>query len=255
MVRQAQRCATSTLVPTADQLAHEESIKTYFDALINLVGQSHEGAIMNNKIAIYLLLALLAQPAWSQAATVPASPNTESAAITTRLALRDLWVEHIFWIRSYAVANQAGNHKAADTAAREVVSNATSIANSIAPLYGQPAADQLLKLLAGHWGAVKHYSDATVAKDTAGKQAAVSELTNNAHSLAAFLAKANPNLPEQTLVAMLSAHGSHHVAQIDQFASGDSAGEAQTWAMMRKHILGLADALSAALVKQFPEKF
>jgi hypothetical protein len=54
---------------------------------------------------------------------------------------------------------------------------------------------------------------------------------------------------------MLSAHGSHHVAQIDQFASGDSAGEAQTWAMMRKHILGLADALSAALVKQFPEKF
>lgn len=85
--------------------------------------------------------------------------------MTTRMALRDLWVEHIFWVRNYAVANQAGNAKEAEVAAKEVVTDATRIANSIAPLYGQPAADQLLKLLAGHWGAIKHYSDATVAKD------------------------------------------------------------------------------------------
>lgn len=85
--------------------------------------------------------------------------------MTTRMALRDLWVEHIFWVRNYAVANQAGNAKEAEVAAKEVVTDATRIANSIAPLYGQPAADQLLKMLAGHWGAIKHYSDATVAKD------------------------------------------------------------------------------------------
>lgn len=81
--------------------------------------------------------------------------------MTTRMALRDLWVEHIFWVRNYAVANQAGNANEAEVAAKEVVTDATRIANSIAPLYGQPAADQLLKLLAGHWGAIKHYSDAT----------------------------------------------------------------------------------------------
>ncbi|MBV4476682.1 hypothetical protein [Pseudomonas botevensis] len=209
---------------------------------------------MNIKIATLLLIALLAQPAWSQTAP-PASPTTDSAALTTRLALRDLWGEHIFWIRNYAVANQAGNHKAADLATKEVVSNATAIANSIAPLYGQPAADQLLKLLAGHWGAVKHYSDATVARDSAGKQAAVNDLTSNAKAIAAFLAKANPYLPEPTLNALLSAHGGHHVAQIDQLASGDYTGEAQTWQMMRTHILNLADALTGALVKQFPDKF
>ncbi|MNI77469.1 hypothetical protein D3C73_1337640 [compost metagenome] len=136
-----------------------------------------------------------------------------------------------------------------------MVDNATKIANSIAPLYGQPAADQLLKLLAGHWGAVKHYSDATVAKDTKGKQAAVTELTSNAKAIAAFLATANPNLPEATLVTMLSAHGGHHITQIDEFAAHDYAGEARTWAMMRTHILALADALTGALVKQFPDKF
>ncbi|MFJ3486873.1 hypothetical protein ACIPL1_26190 [Pseudomonas sp. NPDC090202] len=209
---------------------------------------------MKTRIALYLLLALFTLPLFSPAATAAATP-ADSAALSTRLAMRDLWVEHVFWIRNYAVANQAGNHSAADVAAREVVSNATAIANSIAPLYGQPAADQLLKLLAGHWGAVKHYSDATVAKNAAGKQAAVNELTSNAGQLAEFLAKANPNLPQATLMTLLSAHGGHHVAQIDQLASGDYTAEAQTWQMMRKHILALADALTAALVKQFPDKF
>lgn len=209
---------------------------------------------MNIKTLALLLLALCAQPAWSQ--TPPASPApAESAALTTRLSIRDLWVEHIFWTRNYAIANQAANHQQAQVAAAQVVDNATRIANSLAPLYGQPAADQLLKLLAGHWGAVKHYSDATVAKDKKGQQAAVAELTSNAKAIAAFLAKANPNLPESTLVTMLAAHGGHHVAQIDQLAAHDYAGEAKTWQMMRTHILALADTLTAALVKQFPDKF
>ncbi|MHC8294682.1 hypothetical protein [Pseudomonas sp. LB3P58] len=209
---------------------------------------------MNIKVLALMLLAFCAQPVWSQ--NPPAAPaSADSAALTTRLALRDLWVEHIFWIRNYAVANQAANKQQAKVAADQVVDNATKIANSIAPLYGQPAADQLLKLLAGHWGAVKHYSDATVAKDTKGKQAAVTDLTSNAKAIAAFLAKANPNLPENTLVAMLSAHGGHHVAQVDELAAHDYAGEARTWQMMRTHIVSLADALTAALVKQFPDKF
>ena len=214
---------------------------------------------MNIKIAALLLLALCAQPALSQSYTysseTPAAKPAEAAALTTRMALRDLWVEHIFWVRNYAVSNPAGNTKEAEVAAKEVVTDATRIANSIAPLYGQPAADQMLKLLAGHWGAIKHYSDATVAKDKKGQQAAVNELTSNAKAIAAFLAKANPNLPEATLLTLLSAHGGHHVAQIDQLAAADYVGEARTWAMMREHILTLSDALAAALVKQFPDKF
>lgn len=209
---------------------------------------------MNIKILALMLLAFCTQPVWSQ--TPPASTAApDSVALTTRLALRDLWVEHVFWIRNYAIANKAADKQQAKVAADQVVDNATKIANSIAPLYGQPAADQLLKLLAGHWGAVKHYSDATVAKDSKGKQAAVADLTSNAKAIAAFLAKANPNLPEATLVAMLGAHGGHHVAQIDELAAHDYAGEARTWHMMRGHILALADALTAALVKQFPDKF
>ncbi|UVE16897.1 hypothetical protein NVV93_15015 [Pseudomonas sp. LS44] len=211
---------------------------------------------MNIRTLVLLLLALCAQPVWSQMEQSRSQPaGADSAALSTRLALRDLWVEHIFWVRNYVIANQADERKQADTAVTEVVANATAIANSLAPLYGQPAADQLLKLLAGHWGAVKHYSDAAVAKNAAGKKAAVSELTSNAKAIAKFLATANPNLPENTLVTMLSAHGGHHVAQIDQLGKQDYAAEAKTWQAMREHMLVLADTLTAALVKQFPAKF
>ncbi|THG78265.1 hypothetical protein E5198_15860 [Pseudomonas sp. A-1] len=204
-----------------------------------------------------LLLALCAPLAWNQATAAPAAAQAEqpNAALTTRLALRDLWVEHIFWVRNYALANQNGKPAQAETATKEVVANATAIANSLQPLYGQPAAEQMLKLLAGHWGAIKEYSDASVAKDAAKQKAATDTLVSNAKAIAAFLAKANPYLPEDTLVTLLSAHGGHHIAQIDQFAKMDYAGEAKTWHAMREHILGIADALAGALVKQFPDKF
>jgi hypothetical protein len=39
------------------------------------------------------------------AGTAPAtSPDTVVAVFETKMALRDLWVEHVFWIRSYALA-------------------------------------------------------------------------------------------------------------------------------------------------------
>ncbi|MBT8769203.1 hypothetical protein [Metapseudomonas boanensis] len=211
---------------------------------------------MNIRTMALLLFAVLTQPAWSQTdqnQAVQAPPG--AAALDTRLALRDLWVEHIFWVRNYVVANQEGQRKQAEAAGTEVVANATAIANSLAPLYGQPAADQMLKLLAGHWSAVKHYSDASVAKNATGKDAAVAELTSNAKAIAKFLATANPNLPEGTLVTMLSAHGGHHVVQVDQVSKKDYAAEAKTWKAMREHMLALADTLAAALVKQFPDKF
>ncbi|HUH36470.1 MAG TPA: hypothetical protein VL027_00845 [Spongiibacteraceae bacterium] len=210
------------------------------------------------------LIALLATvvglsmvPAVYAEATPASSPDpAPSVAVTdTRMALRDLWVEHVFWTRDYAVANQQGEKAAAAVAADEVVANAKAIAASIAPLYGDAGADQLLTLLAGHWGAVKQYSDATVASNSADQNAAQKALTDNAAALADFLSTANPYLPRDTLFSLLVAHGGHHVSQINELKAGDYAAEAKTWHAMRKHILAISDALTKALAKQFPEKF
>src|ERR1700758_4280764 len=48
--------------------------------------------------------------------------------IDTRLALRDLWVSHAFWVRNVAQDILLGNEAATAAAEQEAVANAKSIA-------------------------------------------------------------------------------------------------------------------------------
>jgi hypothetical protein len=200
----------------------------------------------------FAVAAALTVAAASANAAATASPAKVDA---TKMALRSLWVDHVFWARNYVVAHNDGDKKAEDEAANQVVANAKAIAGAIEPFYGKAASDQLLSLLAGHWGAVKDIEDASKAKDQKKRDQATANLTANAKEIAKFLSGANPNLPYDTLVSLLSTHGAHHIAQIDQLRNKDYASEAQTWAAMRDHMHMIADALADGIAKQFPDKF
>ena len=186
---------------------------------------------------------------------VPVKSAERVAVLETQMNLRDLWVEHAFWIRNYVLATHAGDTQQSKVAEAEVIANAKALAAIVAPFYGQPAADGLLKLLAGHWDAVRDYNTATGAKSKSGQAKALADLTSNARAIAKFLNGANPYLPEQAVFGLLSAHGSHHVAQINEITSGKFKDEAATWHAMRKHMLVISDAISDALAKQFPDRF
>ena len=173
----------------------------------------------------------------------------------TKAALRDLWAGHIFWIRNVVLDNATNNPAARDAAEKEVVANAKQIADTITPFYGEAASEKLFTLLAGHYGAVKEYSEATVAGNTRHQDAALAHLASNADEIAVFLSGANPNLPKDTVRGLIAAHGAHHVAQITQFQERDYAREAETWQVMRQHVYVIADALTTALATQFPAKF
>ena len=173
----------------------------------------------------------------------------------TKAALRDLWAGHIFWIRNVVFDNATNNPAARDSAEKEVVANAKQIASTITPFYGEAASEKLFTLLAGHYGAVKEYSEATVAGSKRRQDAALAHLASNADEIAVFLSGANPNLPKDTVRGLIAAHGAHHVAQIYQFKEKDYEHEAETWQVMRQHVYVIADALTTALVKQFPTKF
>lgn len=191
----------------------------------------------------------LATAAESPSGAVPAK------VAATQAVERDVWVGHIFWVREVARGLAEKNQAAADFAEKQVVANAKQIAGTIEPFYGKAAADQLFKLLAGHYTAIKAHATATVAGDAAGAKKAIADLTSNANEIAKFLSGANPNLPEATLKSLFAAHGGHHVQQNQQLASHDMAGEARTWDAMKGHVYTLADALVGGIAKQFPDKF
>ncbi len=194
----------------------------------------------------------LANPA---TAATPTAAAESTAVLKTEMALRDLWVEHAFWIRSYVLATHAGDAAQSKVAEAEVVANAKALASTIRPFYGQAASDGLLNLLAGHWAAVRDYNTAVVNHSKPGQDKARQDITANAHEIARFLSGANPHLPEDAVFGLLAAHGAHHVAQSNQVAAKDFRGEAQTWHAMRNHMLTISDSIAGALARQFPEKF
>ena len=184
----------------------------------------------------------------------------ESAAVPAKVAatqdaLRDLWIGHIFWVRDVVKARIAGDDEQATAAEQQVVANAQAIARAIEPFYGASASDRLFELLAGHWAAISDYLDATIADRSRRQDNAAERLSTNADAIAAFLSSANPNWPEETLRALLATHGAHHLQQIRQLRAGQHAEEAATWAAMKDHMYVIADALTAGLAKQFPDKF
>ena len=210
-------------------------------------------------IAASILAAILAPaaPVFAQHAghIVVAQAPAAAKVAETGAALRDLWVGHIFWVRNVVVDTFAGNKKSAAAAEKEVVANAKQIAGAIEPYYGKEASEKLFGLLAGHYGAVKQYLEATAAGSKAKQDAAVKNLTGNATEIAKFLSGANPNLPFDTLNGLLLGHGGHHIQEIQQLRGKQYAEEAQTWEAMKKHMYVIADALAGAIAKQFPAKF
>lgn len=208
--------------------------------------------------ALFLLAATLTVglPATASAGTAPEPASVVSVKLAdTRAALRDLWIGHVFWVRNVVDAKFEGDEAAGKAAESQVVANARAIAGAIEPFYGTAASDGLFTLLASHWGAIKGYLDATHAGDRRGADAAFKSLLKNADEIAAFLGGANPNLPVDVLKGLLTAHGSHHVQQIQEFHAGQFDAEAKTWAAMTRHMYVIADALADGIAKQFPDRF
>lgn len=205
---------------------------------------------------IMIMTLALAAPLPLKIAAAHEAPAASEAAPPSALGatLRGLWLGHVEATRSYLFAVHDQRPGQAKAAADQVVANAKSIAGAVGNFYGKAAGEQMLTLLAGHWGAVKAYTDASAIGDERGREQAMQDLNANAERIADFLAGANPYLPRPALLGLLATHGAHHIAQIQQVTAGDLPAEAKTWQAMRAHMLVIADALAEGLVKQFPDK-
>ena len=192
-------------------------------------------------------------PAQSQA-----MPNPAKVA-NLRMTLRDLYINHIFWVRSLVISTRLGEKKAVSEADEYGLENAKAIGLSISPFYGQAAGEKFSSLFVGHYSAVKKYMSAAFANGFRGnatlKKAALDALMQNAAEIAAFVSSANPNLPKATVNGLLVTHVQQHVMSIDAVTKKDWSREADMWDPMVKEIYALSDALADGIAKQFPDKF
>jgi hypothetical protein len=202
-------------------------------------------------LGIMLLLPLLTAPG-NAAAQKPCITQSE---VKFENEFRRLWVDHVLWTSNYITgATTAGAEDQKQVLAR-LLKNQEDIGNSIKPYYGDAAGNKLTELLKEHIVIAGDIVEAA----KSGQGAKVNQLNKiwhrNADEIAAFLSGANPNLQNEDVKKLLYTH--LELVTDDLTASLVKDWDARIVSIDDglSHIIMMADAISDAVVKQFPDKF
>lgn len=184
------------------------------------------------------------------------SPGTSTMkASDLRADFVTLGVEHMMLTQS-AVQQTLDGSKGAGATAAALYTNGTDIGAAVGSVYGPEAAKTFNSVWKLHLDQFVAYAGAASKGDTAGKKAALDSIdANYTKPLSAYLAKANPNLPEATLNTVLSDHVAMTAKVIDLHVAGDYAGEQAELKQANKMIEGIFSTLAGGIVKQYPAKF
>ena len=170
-------------------------------------------------------------------------------------AMRKLWEDHVTWTRLYIVSAAAGLPDAQPTAQR-LLQNQTDIGNAIKPFYCDAAGERLTALLKQHILIAADLVTAAKAGNTSGVQTASAKWNTNADEIADFLSGANPKQwPRATMRSTMRHHLDLTLREAQARLKGDWAADIAAYDAVHLHILGMADVLSAGIIKQFPKKF
>jgi hypothetical protein len=169
--------------------------------------------------------------------------------------MRKLWEDHITWTRLAIVSFAAGLPDFDLTAAR-LLRNQDHIGNAIKPYYGRRAGNQLTALLKEHIGGAVDLLVAAKAGDDAAFESAKRAWYANGREIARFLNAASPRyLPLGAVRRMMRGHLDQTLVEASHRLSGDFAADIRDYELVHRHILMMADAISGAIIKQFPGRF
>jgi hypothetical protein len=178
-----------------------------------------------------------------------------AAAATLHDSMRKLWEDHITWTR-LAIVSFA--HDLPDLQATEhrLLRNQTDIGNAVKPYYGRAAGNRLTALLKEHILGAVALLQAARAGDPAMIQQRSDEWYANGKQTADFLHAANPrHWPRRELREMMKMHLDQTLAEATHRLQGDYEADIRDYERIHRHILEMADTLSAGIVAQFPRRF
>jgi hypothetical protein len=203
--------------------------------------------------AVLVFAALLALTASNHQAA--AQPSSTTKAATFSAAMDKLWEKHIVWTRM-VIVDFAANLPDLKVAEARLLRNQADIGNAIKPYYGAAAGTKLTQLLRTHILGALPVLAAAKAGDKPKLNAALKAWYANAHQIAVFLSRANPDswsLP--MMESMMKEHLQLTAAEAVARLEGRWSADVTAYDRVHREILQMADMLSSGVVAQFPERF
>ena len=198
-----------------------------------------------------LTMAMIKTGGGSTTATVP---TTDTKAAGLRVLLSVLEHQHVD-LASAAVRSGFDGRPDFTAAAAALDDNSVAISKAVGSVYGDAAATQFLAIWRSHITFFVNYTVAAKKGDKAGMDKAVADLGGYTDAISDFFSTANPNLPREAVHQLIATHVGLLKAAVDNYGSGDYAGSYKSQGDAYTQIGTISDAISAAIVKQHPEKF
>lgn len=181
--------------------------------------------------------------------------SVDTPAANLRADLNSVFSEHAALA---ALTMQKGIDGAKDfeAAAGALNENTEDLTAAIESVYGAEGAAQFKKIWSSHIGYFVDYVTATAEKDEEGKKQAVAELDEYRTEQAAFLDTATEGrLKAADLEAGLKEHIKQLLNAFNSYTSKDYPAAYENISTAYAHMFGVGQAVSSAIVDQFPEKF
>jgi len=180
--------------------------------------------------------------------------TVSDATISLTRAMQRLWTDHVVWTRHYVIA-AVDERPELEAATTRLLKNQEDIGNAIVPLYGKAAGKRLTALLKQHILIAVDLVAAAKAGDQKKFKTFDKKWEKNAEDIATFLSGANPHLTKKDVVDLLHLHLSLTKDEAVARISKDFHKDVAVFDQILTEILTLSDALSQAIVAQFPAKF
>jgi len=176
------------------------------------------------------------------------------AEVDYRNDMRSLWEEHVAWTRM-AIISLVFDLPDIDEVLARLLKNATDMGNMIRRLYGDMVATTYSQLIKEHLLIAADLVKAAKAGDTQAAQEAEKKWYQNADEIAAFLNSVNPFLTVEAVREMFY----HHLRLTKQEAvfmlNKDFEKDIAVYDEIEKQAREMADAISDAMVKHYPNMF
>jgi hypothetical protein len=182
-------------------------------------------------------------------------PALTPKAVAFRMDMRKLWEDHITWTRMAIIGLEEGTPDA-DASVARLLRNQVDIGNAVKPFYGKAAGNALTGLLRDHILIAADVIAAAKAGDPTQLAYAQARWVDNADQIAAALHRLNPRFWK---LGAMKAEMHRHLELTTQEAVArlqhDWTGDVAAYDRVHRHILHMADMLSAGIVAQFPGRF
>lgn len=194
------------------------------------------------------------------AAATPAAPAampvpTRQAALDLRGRLTSLLDQHVMLATSAGHAAFVPRSRALRSASAALDRNAADLAQMLGALYGQAAVAPFRAAWRAEGDALVAYARASAVHNRAGEARAYDVLVSRGEAVASALATLAPTLDRATAAAALKRHADAMRAVIDAIAIRDDPGEFFKLHQAYEPIDTLAEMLSIAIIRQFPDRF